>query len=244
MNICGIRLLLFFVISFPSFLLPFGDLSVVNESNWTLLVHYRRPQNQGRLLTKLVEPGEALNFGTLTEAVISGYGALWRMIAPKPYTVFVQALPVLSLAGQEPMTVLVKGVVQRALKSPFGAWDIAFVKGKDAYQVKPYDALVKQDSFVGIFPTVDRTMVLTPRFMLGLPNQAIRKADAIEAENMLSDKWLKVKEVNPEKVLSILSLLSKARTAYSKGLENVPMTVPVKLREQLGLMRQPDLLQP
>lgn len=243
MNACLlVRVCALFLVFIPQMGFCFGDMSFVNESGWTILITYKRP-DQSRMLTKLLESGESLNFGHIDEAILSGYGAVWSKIAPKPYNVFALPLPLLLSNDQEPVTVQIKGIDKRSLHSPFGSWHVEFIKGQNAGQVKPYAALLQQPHLIGVFPTVDRTCVLTPRFVLGLPNNAIRKADAIDAENMLSDKWLAVKDVAPEKVATIVLLLSQARAAYEKGLENVPMTIPVKLREQLGLMRRPTALE-
>lgn len=228
---------LFLMGSFP-FLSCCLSVSLLNESRWTVLVRYQRAEQPGGVFAKLLEPGEVLDFGDLTAATIGGYGTVWGMVAPKPFDIFTHKPHDVVADDVQQVVVIIKGVKDRSMRAPFGTWVVAYEPGKDAYQLKPYENLLLQPRLVGVFPTVDRTCVLTPRFILGLPNQAIRKSDARDAERLLVQKWTRVKEVDPEKDAVILDLIDRSWRAYEKGLENVPLTVPVALREALGLSRQ------
>jgi len=214
--ICIVNLNVFNVSAAPSPTI----LSVINNSGSAIQISYLK-STKGPLLKKLVEQGEALIFGVVNEAMISGVGIIGQYMTPAPFRFF----PPEHFHPSKYCIINIKGTKNRSLTKPFGEWNIEYMFHKSPEQVFPPVLLPNKDMIIDAFPTVVRTDVPTPRFILGLPQDATL-ADAIEAEALLSEKWSSAKAINPGDdgiIISITHILIKAREAFELNKPDEPL---------------------
>ncbi len=196
-------------------------LGVINNSGSAILISYLKT-TKGPLLKKLVEEGEVLIFGVVKEAMISGVGIIGQYMTPAPFRFF----PPDHIPTSKYCIVKVRGTKNRSVTKPFGDWNISYLFNKFPEQVVPSAKIPKENMIIDAFPTVVRMGIPTPRFILGLPQDATI-ADAVEAETILSEKWSSSKATNPQEdrtIVSIIHILNKAREAFELNKPDEPLS--------------------
>lgn len=196
-------------------------LSVINNSGSPIQISYLKT-NKGPLFKKLVEQGEALTFGVVSEAMISGAGVIGQYLTPAPFRFF----PADRVRSIKHYIVNVKGTKDRSLTKPFGEWDIVAITKSSPEQLFPPLRIPKKDMIIDAFPTAVRNGIPTPRFILGLSYDATL-ADAVEAEVMLIEKWSSAKTINPSEgriINSIFYIINKAREAFELNNPDEPLS--------------------
>lgn len=208
------------------------NLSVLNDSDTTVLIMYER--SRGAIpRVKLLESGEAIDFGRVYEASVQSYSTLWGYIAPAKHVLFsARMMPLVKQVAC--LAVRIKGITGRTLFHPFGEWDYEVFPGKKIVDL-PY-ASCQCDSSVSVldaFPTAKRKIMYTPRYILGLPYCASVE-DALEAAVMLESTWRAQSVVHidlAQKFASnVLQIIDDSRKAFQQGNADVPLHIPVEMR--------------
>lgn len=208
------------------------DLSIVNDSDNTLLITFNRYVGS-ESLAKLLEPGEAIDFGKVYEASVQSYSVLWGYIAPAKQVLFPSCLK--QIEGCSPtLLVRIKGISGRSLFQPFGQWDYDVVFGKEAIDLIACKSSSDCAATVlDAFPTAKRKIMYTPRYVLGLPQHAGLQ-DAIEASLLLESKWQAYAasgSVDVHKITAnIITLIDVSRKAFQCGQADIPLHIPVQMR--------------
>jgi len=227
----SLSVLIVCIVSFEVFAGPSAGsqsiLSVINNSGSPIQISYLKT-TKGPLLKKLIEQGEAITFGVVHEAMISGVGIIGKYTTPEPFRFF----PPNHARTSAYCIAKVEGTKNKSITKPFGDWNIKYVFAKSLERVLPAVEIPPKDMIIKAFPTAVRMNVPTPRFILGLPEGAAL-ADANEAESLLSEKWSSVKTSNSEetKILnSIIDILNKAREAFELNKPDEPLSELVSPR--------------
>ena len=114
------------------------DLSILNDSDSTVLIMFTRTLGAAPR-AKLLEAGEAIDFGRVYEASVQSYSTLWGYIAPAKHVVF-SAYMIRSTCTIEDIAIRIKGIYGRSLFQPFGQWEYEFLPGKKAIDLIPQGA--------------------------------------------------------------------------------------------------------
>jgi hypothetical protein len=210
------------------------DLSIINDSDGTVLIMFERSLGAASR-TKLLEAGEAIDFGRVYEASVQSYSTLWGYIAPAKHILF-SSCSVRSEGKVDDITIHLKGITGRSLFHPFGQWDYEVVIGKKAFDfVSAYNLGYLSDNVLEAFPTAKRKIMYTPRYILGLPQYA-GLDDAFEAAALLEGKWRLqcVDSSMPQKfALNVIQIIDESRKAFQHGLADVPLHIPFEMRSSL-----------
>ncbi len=219
-----------------------ADLSVINDSDSTVLIMFTRHMGAAQR-AKLLESGEAIDFGRVYEASVQSYSTLWGYIAPAKQVLFSARL--LKSGGHvDDIAVCIKGISGRGIFEPFGHWDYDLIVGKKLVDLAPHYCHV--DSAVTVldaFPTAKRKIMYTPRYILGLPQYASFD-DALEASLMLECKWrthyAEVPGMTQKLTSNVIYIIDESRKAFQHGQADVPLHIPVEMRSPLPCASQED----
>ena len=210
------------------------DLSIINESDSTVLIMFVRHRGSSPR-AKLLESGEAIDFGRVYEASVQSYSTLWGYIAPAKHVLF-SARMIRPGSQLEDLAIRIKGVSGRSLFQPFGQWDYDVVFGKKAIDLALQSYQVPASATVlDVFPTAKRKIMYTPRYILGLPQYA-GFDDALEASLMLECKWNAHADgqANSQKLAANINyIIDESRKAFQHGQADVPLHIPVEMRSSL-----------
>ena len=211
------------------------DLSVINDSDSTVLIVFVRHMGAAQR-AKLLEAGEAIDFGRVYEASVQSYSTLWGYIAPAKHILF-SARFIRSGSQLEEISIRIKGISGRSLFQPFGQWDYDVIFGKKAIDLVPQACQVPNSvSVLDVFPTAKRKIMYTPRYILGLPQYAGLE-DALEASLMLECKWqaqVAYGQTDSHKLAAnITYIIDESRKAFHHGQADVPLHIPVEMRSTL-----------
>ena len=210
------------------------DISIINDSDSTVLIMFTRTLGAAPR-AKLLEAGEAIDFGRVYEASVQSYSTLWGYIAPAKHVIF-SAHIIRPSCTLEDLAIRIKGVSGRKLFQPFGQWEYEFLPGKKAIDLVPQGTQVSLATTVlDAFPTAKRKIMYTPRYILGLPQYAGLE-DALEASLMLECKWHGYVDgqTNSHKLTeNIAYIIDESRKAFQHGQADVPLHIPVEMRSSL-----------
>lgn len=211
------------------------DLSIINDSDSTVLIMFERSSGAATR-TKLLEAGEAIDFGRVYEASVQSYSTLWGYIAPAKHILFSARL-VRYESQVDDITIHLKGITGRSLFHPFGQWDYEMLIGKKAFDVvSSYSSDNFSDNVLEAFPTAKRKIMYTPRYILGLPQYACLD-DALEAAALLEGKWRLQcidSSICQKLALNVIQIIDESRKAFQHGLADVPLHIPVEMRRAMA----------
>ena len=214
------------------------DLSIINDSDSTVLITFVRSV-EAAPRTKLLEAGEAIDFGRVYEASVQSYSTLWGYVAPAKHILF-SARSVRPENQVDYITIRLKGITGRTWFHPFGQWDYDILPGKKAMEGASayYQGTLSADNVLEAFPTAKRKIMYTPRYILGLP-QYSKLEDAFEAAALLDGKWRALcadsSSVPQKLVCNVLQIIEESRKAFMHGQADVPLHIPVEMRSALPL---------
>jgi len=193
------------------------EMSIVNSSDDPVLIKYSRISD-GHLFMKFVEPGEALPFGQTVMATVQGAGTIRQYSTPAESEIFPPE-GIDPIKSNIPAIIRIKGAKDSGVIH-VGIWDVELVDKGTLLQIDPASFEIPQTKMIlEVFPTVLRRLVATPRNILGLPSEA-GVEDAIAAENILTTKWLMLKDTDEQttkSVMNIIRILNDARKAFEDG---------------------------
>ena len=210
------------------------NFSIKNDSDSTVLIMFERYIG-AEPRAKLLEAGESIDFGKVYEASVQSYSTLWGYIAPAKHILFSAGM--LPYGNQVDRVVIrIKGISGRSLFNPFGHWDYERTLGKGAdefaIQTGQFSSVA---TVLDAFPTAKRKIMYTPRYILGLPQDASLD-DAVEASLMLESKWharFSVQTNTSKLVSNIAHIIFESRKAFQHGQADVPLHIPVEMRSSL-----------
>ena len=211
------------------------DLSILNDTDNTVLIIFNRALG-GVPRAKLLEAGEAIDFGRVYEASVQSYSTLWGYIAPAKH-IICSVSTIRSVNQIYEVAIRIKGIVGRTLFHPFGQWDYDILPGKKAFDLITHDhKITLSETVLDAFPTAKRKIMYTPRYILGLPQYSSYE-DALEACILLENKWrlqLVDTTAGAQRFASnVIQIIDESRKAFQYGQADVPLHIPIEMRSQL-----------
>jgi hypothetical protein len=211
------------------------NLSILNDTDNTVLIVFKRAW-EAMPRVKLLEAREAIDFGGVYEASVQSYSTFWGYIAPAKQAIF--SACEMRFAGQIGMVAIrIKGIKGRTLFHPFGQWDYDILPGKKAADLLAVDSKdIVSETVLDAFPTAKRKIMYTPRYILGLPQNA-GFDDALEASALLMCKWrmqfLDMNGLAQKLASNVIQIIDESRKAFQHGQADVPLHIPVEMRSQM-----------